>query len=183
MDAKNKSYLTKDLKNYLSIAGIIIIIFSIFFINESLFEKQFIQLIPILGTVFLILAHDSFLNQKILSNRLVVWFGLISFPLYLWHWPIYSFSRILYGQPTNDIKFYGIDKINDEIKVHDRLFICNQFSLNLNDGFFSVLGPKNEIVLIHDLNRINKFKERYSEDTKDFYMEFCFSLEDIFENN
>ena len=66
----------------------------------------------------------------------------------------------LYDDGLIDIKFYGIDKINDEIKVHDRLFICNQFSLNLNDGFFSVLGPKNEIVLIHDLNRINKLMSK-----------------------
>ncbi|WP_162786121.1 acyltransferase family protein [Polynucleobacter necessarius] len=34
-------------------------------------------------------------NKKILSNRILVWFGLISFPLYLWHWLLLSFVRVV----------------------------------------------------------------------------------------
>ena len=100
--------LTKELKKYISIAGLIIIFLSVFFINEILFKRQYIQLIPILGTLMLIMANGSYLNKMILSNKLAVWLGLISFPLYLWHWPIYSFSRIIYGEPSTSIKFYGI---------------------------------------------------------------------------
>jgi hypothetical protein len=35
------------------------------------------------------------LGQKILASRFLVWFGIISYPLYLWHWPLLSFSRIV----------------------------------------------------------------------------------------
>ncbi|MCI5221087.1 MAG: acyltransferase [Candidatus Electrothrix sp. AR4] len=33
-----------------------------------------------------------------MSNRLLVWFGLISYPLYLWHWPLLSFTRIIQSE-------------------------------------------------------------------------------------
>ena len=89
----------------------------------------------------------------------------------------------LYEDGLIEIDFFGLEQINSERKVHDRLFMCDQFSLSLNDGFFSEPGITNEIVLVDDFNRIDKFKEMYSKDTKDFYMEFHFSLEDIFQDN
>nr|WP_314218038.1 acyltransferase [uncultured Campylobacter sp.] len=43
----------------------------------------------------------AYISQKILSNKILVWFGLISFPLYLWHWPLLSFARILESETPN----------------------------------------------------------------------------------
>ena len=55
-------------------------------------------LLPTIGTAFLIHAGPgAWLNRTILANRVLVWFGLISFPLYLWHWPLLSILRILEG--------------------------------------------------------------------------------------
>jgi peptidoglycan/LPS O-acetylase OafA/YrhL len=59
-------------------------------------------LVPVLGAVFIISAGQSaWINRNILSNKILVWFGLISFPLYLWHWPLLSFAYILNGQPVS----------------------------------------------------------------------------------
>ncbi|WP_156912697.1 acyltransferase family protein [Methylocaldum szegediense] len=55
---------------------------------------------PVMGTVLVILAGpQAWINKKILSKKIAVWFGLISFPLYLWHWPLLSFARIIENEP------------------------------------------------------------------------------------
>ena len=43
-------------------------------------------------------GKDAFLNRYLLSNRVMVWFGLISYPLYIWHWPFLSFAWIVGGE-------------------------------------------------------------------------------------
>lgn len=51
---------------------------------------------PVLGATMLILAGEGcWVNRNILSNKWMVWIGLISYPLYLWHWPLLSFARIM----------------------------------------------------------------------------------------
>jgi peptidoglycan/LPS O-acetylase OafA/YrhL len=52
--------------------------------------------IPVFGT-FLIIAAGSktWINSKILAHNWLVYVGLISFPLYMWHWPMLTFARIL----------------------------------------------------------------------------------------
>ncbi|NKI97213.1 acyltransferase family protein [Rhizobacter sp. SG703] len=54
---------------------------------------------PVLGTVLLIAAGpQAWVNRVLLSNRILVMVGLISFPLYLWHWPLLSFARVIVGE-------------------------------------------------------------------------------------
>ena len=55
-------------------------------------------LLPTLGA-FLIIASGptAALNRILLSNRAMVFVGLISYPLYLWHWTLLSFARIIDG--------------------------------------------------------------------------------------
>jgi len=54
-------------------------------------------MLPVLGTALVIAGKEGWVNRAILSNRSVVYIGLISYPLYLWHWPLLTFSRIEHG--------------------------------------------------------------------------------------
>jgi len=63
-------------------------------------------LLPVFGAALLIGAgHNAWFNRIVLSNPLLVWIGLISFPLYLWHWPLLSFAHVLQGtMPSIEIR-------------------------------------------------------------------------------
>jgi peptidoglycan/LPS O-acetylase OafA/YrhL len=94
----------KTLSNVLSFVGLLILVYGFWRINkESSFPGKW-ALVPVLGSLLIITAGSKALfNSKILSNKVAVWFGLISFPLYLWHWPILSFARIICNEAPSRI--------------------------------------------------------------------------------
>ncbi len=52
-------------------------------------------LVPTIGTLLIIAAGSAaWLNRRLLSAGVAVFIGLISYPLYLWHWPMLSFLSI-----------------------------------------------------------------------------------------
>jgi peptidoglycan/LPS O-acetylase OafA/YrhL len=55
-------------------------------------------LLPVIGTTLLLAAGpQSWVSLRALSQRGLVAIGLISYPAYLWHWPLLSFARIVEG--------------------------------------------------------------------------------------
>lgn len=53
-------------------------------------------LLPVGGALACIAAKPNILNKIILSNRVAVYIGIISYPFYLWHWVLLSFGWIVY---------------------------------------------------------------------------------------
>jgi peptidoglycan/LPS O-acetylase OafA/YrhL len=85
-----------SLRNTQSVSGAALIAASIFLITKDSRFPGWYALLPTLGTALIISAGaQAWLNRVILSHRVLVWFGLISFPLYLWHWPLLSFARLI----------------------------------------------------------------------------------------
>lgn len=84
---------------FFSVVGLVISISSISFLNKELAFPGWWATLPVIGTSLLIVSGpQAWVNQKVLSSRLLVWFGLISFPLYLWHWPLLTFAKLLTEQ-------------------------------------------------------------------------------------
>jgi peptidoglycan/LPS O-acetylase OafA/YrhL len=56
-------------------------------------------LLPTLGTALLLLGRgETRIHRWLLANRPMVGIGLVSYPLYLWHWPLLSFPRVVEAQ-------------------------------------------------------------------------------------
>jgi peptidoglycan/LPS O-acetylase OafA/YrhL len=59
--------------------------------------------LPVLGAVCFIAAGPlAWWNRTILARSPLVWIGQISYPLYLWHWPLLSFTYIILGEAPNE---------------------------------------------------------------------------------
>jgi peptidoglycan/LPS O-acetylase OafA/YrhL len=83
----------------LSFAGAAVVGSAAFVIHKELSFPGWWAALPTIATAAIILAGpQTWLNREILSNRLLVSIGLISYPLYLWHWPLLSFPFILEGE-------------------------------------------------------------------------------------
>ena len=98
------------LANVLSFMGLFLLIYGFWRINKELSFPGAWALVPVLGAVLIISADSkAWVNRTILSNKIAVWFGLISFPLYLWHWPILSFARIVESEvPSRNIRIVAV---------------------------------------------------------------------------
>jgi len=98
------------LNNLLSGFGLFLIVLAVFGLHKGKLFPGWWALFPVLGACLLILAGpQAWVNRKILANRLMVFVGLISYPLYLWHWPILAFARIMESEtPSRTIRMAAV---------------------------------------------------------------------------
>ncbi|MBB6145668.1 peptidoglycan/LPS O-acetylase OafA/YrhL [Silvibacterium bohemicum] len=93
-----------------SIAGMALLLTSEFAINQFDAFPGWWALLPVTAAVALIAAGETaWVNRTIFSSKPAVLIGLISYPLYLWHWPLLSFTRI--ASDTWGIPIYRSEKI------------------------------------------------------------------------
>ena len=78
------------------ILGLTLIVYSFFSFDDKIFHPSFYTLIPAIGvSLILWFSYEDNFILKILSYKVFVKIGLISYSLYLWHYPIFSFANHL----------------------------------------------------------------------------------------
>lgn len=96
---EQKTLKDNFISNAISIIGLITIIFGILSIKNDLNFPGKKALIPVIGSLLIIGAGSgAIINKYLLSNKIMVFLGLISYPLYLWHWPFLSLAYICEGR-------------------------------------------------------------------------------------
>jgi peptidoglycan/LPS O-acetylase OafA/YrhL len=86
-------------RNLTSLAGLALLVLALVLVRDGRGFPGWWALLPTLGAVLLIQSGPhAWINERVLASRPLVYLGLISYPLYLWHWPILSFARILNGE-------------------------------------------------------------------------------------
>ena len=88
----------------LSWGGALLLILGMAFIRTGDPYPGWRAILPVAGTLLLMEGgRGAWVNRKILSNPAVVWVGLISYPLYLFHWPALSFVHIVKGESPKPV--------------------------------------------------------------------------------
>jgi peptidoglycan/LPS O-acetylase OafA/YrhL len=88
-------------KKLIGLLGFIFIITSAFIFGETTAFPGLNAVLPVMGTVMLIATINSwppFLND-VANSRLFQWLGEISYPLYLWHWPLLVLPSTYFARP------------------------------------------------------------------------------------
>jgi peptidoglycan/LPS O-acetylase OafA/YrhL len=88
-----------------SAVGLLFVFGSIAFLDSNESFPGWRAMLPVAGTMLLISAGPyATINRVLLSHPIPVEIGLMSYPLYLWHWPALAFAQIAaIGSASNRI--------------------------------------------------------------------------------
>ncbi len=156
----------------ISTVGLLAVLGSAIFINgESIFPGV-LALVPTIGTGLLLIPNRNIFSS-LLSKKIMVHIGELSYSLYLWHWPIMAFMRYQEGRIRYEFSFYEIIFISVFTYVFAWLsytFVENLFRTTTNRKF--ILSFSLAVVLllvlaftIPLLSMINEFPSEYTKPT------------------
>ena len=84
-------------REVLGIAGLLGVLAGALLYNSTTLFPGPAALLPVIASLMLLSSKGSWINHHILSSKLLVAVGLISYSLYLWHWPILSLAQYCAG--------------------------------------------------------------------------------------
>lgn len=102
-------WLEGDVPDVLVAAGLALIFLGAILITKSDPYPGWWALLPTTGTLLAIVGGPSSnLSRRLLSLPALVGIGLISYPLYLWHWPLLVMGKILSPVPLSDLSRFAL---------------------------------------------------------------------------
>lgn len=90
---------TQKLREAAALTGLAMILLAVALFDSTTPFPGLAAVLPCLGTALIIHAGTGAENRvgRLLSSGWLVFIGLISYSLYLWHWPVLAFLRLGYG--------------------------------------------------------------------------------------
>lgn len=165
-------------KNLISFLGLILLMIATLSITSKSKFPGWVAVIPVMGAVLIILAGPTaWINRVILSNRLLVWVGLISFPLYLWHWPLLTLARIVYSDAPSTLvrsiivlisfflAWFTYQFIEKPIRFssHKKSHVTIAIILMIVIGYIGFNSYQREGLRFREVDRINSLKDSGSD--------------------
>lgn len=140
IERENFDFLKNNkLQKLLPKVGVLLLIYSINKFNHELRHPSLFTLLPVAATGIIILfaSKDEFVT-KFLSTNVIVFFGVMSYSLYLWHQPVFAFQKAYFDLISNfDFRFISIlfiillslisyflveKKFRSKVMINDRIF-------------------------------------------------------------
>ncbi|MCI5044833.1 MAG: acyltransferase [Aquisalinus sp.] len=108
-ELNHKTKIDSFWTSLLPATGLYLILYSVFSFSSTTPHPGFQTIIPVLGVALIIgFSSQEDLIGKMLGSRAFVSIGLISYSVYLWHFPIFAFARNVQSEPTNFDKLWWI---------------------------------------------------------------------------
>jgi peptidoglycan/LPS O-acetylase OafA/YrhL len=167
---KNKQVTKgRTLANLSAFTGLALLVYGLVIIAKDFSFPGVWALVPALAALLIISAGPAaWINRQILSTNIFVWFGLISYPLYLWHWPLLSFAQIIEnGSPSRNTRITAV-AISILLAWLTMKFIEKPFRFGNQrtglkvatlSGFMFVIGVSGVVVNIMELSQANTLEE------------------------
>jgi peptidoglycan/LPS O-acetylase OafA/YrhL len=104
-------YPSRRIANIGAGLGVALMLCAFLFMNETQPFPGWLAAIPTCGCALVITHPGSLMGELALSNRVAGFFGAISYPLYLWHWPLFAFAHIWPGVIPNASVLFALAAI------------------------------------------------------------------------
>lgn len=138
--------------NILSFIGLIAVVCAVFFYDRSTPFPSYYALVPVLGTVLVLLyGIRGTLVAALLSRKPFVMIGLISYSAYLWHQPLFAFQRVRSLHAPDEITMLGLSLLSLVLAYLSWRFIEAPFrkrELISREKVFSILALSAGILLV-----------------------------------
>lgn len=180
-----KTNISTNLKNFLSIISIFLIVTSFIIFDSQANVPGYVALMPCIGCSLLIYFKDTVVHN-LLKNKFLVFLGLISYSLYLFHWPIITFYSwfniteietyvkfilILLALVLSILNFFFIEKpfrkkifqirfLKLIILAISAIIILFSSQIMINENGFPARVSKEKIDLIETINKDSQKKRQ-----------------------
>ena len=164
-------------KTLLFCSGLTLISFSAFFINKKFAFPGYWAIFPAIGTLLIIEFNKNLISNFIFNNKIMITIGKISYPVYLWHWPILSLAWIASGGEemtpifklglislTFFLSFLTYQFIEERIRhsknklTPNLLFVCSVFLTIIASLQFKGIMPLEEILVNKGIKSYEKIR-------------------------